>query len=141
MTSSTESGRQPTNVGLWALRIVLSLAFLFFAFMKLSGQPKMVAEFDVVGLGQWFRYFTGIPELVGGLAILIPRISAFAAAAPICVDCILIGCASGGLLRPRKAARAGGCRRAWRYARHSRSRQTDSAASSARRTLPLTSNA
>lgn len=87
MTLSTESERRPRNVGLWGLRIVLGLAFLFFAFMKLSGQPKMVSEFEIVGLGQWFRYLTGMLELVGGLAILTPRISVFGAILLLLVVC------------------------------------------------------
>jgi len=87
MTSPTASVPRPKNAGLWGLRIILGLAFLFFAFMKLNGQPKMVAEFDVVGLGQRFRYFTGTLELVGALAILTPRISVFGAILLLLVDC------------------------------------------------------
>ncbi len=46
----------------------------------------MVHEFQIVGLGQWFRYFTATLELAGGITILIPRISAFGAATLLCVD-------------------------------------------------------
>jgi len=61
------------------LCILLGGAFLFFTMMKLSGQPEMVAEFDTVGLGHWFRYFTDSLELMGGIAILVPRVSIFGA--------------------------------------------------------------
>ena len=67
------------TVALWVLRVLIAAAFLAAGFMKLSGQPMMVAEFDHVGLGQWFRCFTGLMELVGGLAVLIPAVSAYGA--------------------------------------------------------------
>jgi uncharacterized membrane protein YphA (DoxX/SURF4 family) len=85
--TSQATSRRPNDVGLWILRIVLGLAFLFFSFMKLSGSPGMIAEFDVIGLGQWFRYVTGVLELIGGLAILRPRISVFGAMLLLLVDC------------------------------------------------------
>ena len=39
----------------------------------------MVQEFDQVGLGQWFRYFTGVLEVSGGVGVLIPKYSSWAA--------------------------------------------------------------
>jgi len=74
------------NIGIWVLRVLLGLAFLLASYMKLSGQPRMVAEFDVVGLGQWFRHFTATLELIGGLAILVPRTSVFGAIVLLMVD-------------------------------------------------------
>ncbi|MGF9695163.1 DoxX family protein [Rhizobium sp. 0TCS1.26] len=70
----------------WALRIVLGLAFILFALMKLSGREAMVAEFDAVGLGQWFRYFTAALELIAGIAVLIPGVSVFGAILMLVVD-------------------------------------------------------
>ncbi|WP_435164868.1 DoxX family protein [Falsirhodobacter sp. 1013] len=74
------------TVALWVLRVLIAAAFLAAGFMKLSGQPMMVAEFDHVGLGQWFRCFTGLMELVGGLAVLIPAVSAYGAMVVLVVD-------------------------------------------------------
>ncbi|SES46733.1 DoxX family protein [Rhizobium sp. NFR03] len=54
--------------------------------MKLSGREAMVAEFDAVGLGQWFRHFTAILELIGGIAVLIPSVSVFGAILMLVVD-------------------------------------------------------
>jgi putative oxidoreductase len=73
-------------VGVWILRVLLGGAFIFFSLMKLSGRPGMVAEFNTVGLGQWFRYFTGALELTGGVAVLIPRVSVFGAIVLLLVD-------------------------------------------------------
>lgn len=77
---------RPAVVGIWVLRVLLGAAFLFFSFMKLSSQPHMVAEFATVGLGQWFRYFTGILELIGGTVLLVPRTLIFGAILLFAVD-------------------------------------------------------
>jgi putative oxidoreductase len=71
---------------LWILRVLAAALFLSAGFMKLIGQPVMVQEFDVIGLGQWFRFLTGILELVGGVAILVPSISVFGAILLLLVD-------------------------------------------------------
>ena len=71
---------------IWVLRLLMATLFLFAAYMKLSSQPMMVEEFGVVGLGQWFRYLTGAVELVGGIAVLIPIVSGFAALLLLGVD-------------------------------------------------------
>jgi uncharacterized membrane protein YphA (DoxX/SURF4 family) len=84
MTASVPS--TAWTVVLWVLRVLVAALFLFAAFAKLSGQQMMVDEFNTVGLGQWFRYFTGLLELVGGLAVLAPPISAFGALLLLCVD-------------------------------------------------------
>lgn len=86
MTSSVQHQSRAKSLGIWVLRVLLGLAFLFFSFMKLSGKSNMVAEFEVVGLGHWFRYFTGTLELIGGLAILVPQVSVFGAILLLLVD-------------------------------------------------------
>jgi putative oxidoreductase len=70
----------------WVLRIVLAALFLFAGAMKLTGQPMMIQEFDTVGFGQWFRYFTGALEVVGAVAVLIPSCSLLGAALVLLVD-------------------------------------------------------
>ncbi len=32
----------------------------------------MVAVFEKIGIGQWFRYLTGLLEVVGAIALVIP---------------------------------------------------------------------
>jgi DoxX-like protein len=34
-----------------------------------------VGVFDTIGLGQWFRYFTGVVEVLGGLLFLLPAVT------------------------------------------------------------------
>jgi putative oxidoreductase len=67
------------NVGLWILQIGAAGMFLMVGFFKLSGDPRMVALFDAIGLGQWFRYVTGALEVLGAVLLLIPRLSGLGA--------------------------------------------------------------
>jgi uncharacterized membrane protein YphA (DoxX/SURF4 family) len=59
-------------VGLWIFKILLAIAFVVFGAFKLSSAPMMVHEFDILGLGQWFRYFTGGVEVASAVLLLIP---------------------------------------------------------------------
>ena len=62
------------------MQALSALAFLATAAYKLSGAPAIVAEFETIGLGQWFRYLTAVLEVLGAVALLLPR-SAFYGAA------------------------------------------------------------
>ena len=73
------------STGLWVLRGLLALVFLGAGGAKLYGVPMMVQEFEHMGLGQWFRYFTGGLEVLGALLILMPSLVAFGAALLICI--------------------------------------------------------
>jgi len=55
--------------------------FLFAGSLKLVGVPLMVHEFGMIGLGQWFRYFTGTIEVASAVLLLIPSVARFGAAA------------------------------------------------------------
>ena len=58
----------------WALRLCVALVFVGTGLEKFpSGQGYWVQVFATIGLGQWFRYFTGVVETLGGLLFLIPR--------------------------------------------------------------------
>jgi putative oxidoreductase len=67
------------NVGLWILQIGAAGMFLMVGFLKLSGDPQMVALFQAIGLGQWFRYVTGSLEVLGAVLLLIPRLTGLGA--------------------------------------------------------------
>lgn len=73
-------------VALWVLRVAVAALFLFAGFSKLTGQPMMIDTFDKVGVGQWFRYVTGLLEVGGGIAVLIPAASVWAACLLLLVD-------------------------------------------------------
>jgi len=64
---------------LWVTQIALAAMFLFAGGSKLVGAPAMVDLFAAIGLGQWFRYFTGAIEISAAVALLIPSAALFGA--------------------------------------------------------------
>ena len=76
---STNRATKAKTVGFWGLKIVFSLMFAGGAIFKLSGAEAAVAEFDLVGLGQWFRYFTAASEITGAALLIWPRTTAYGA--------------------------------------------------------------
>lgn len=77
---------RPTRLSLWVLRALLAALFIVAAFMKFTGAPMIVAEFELVGLGQWFRYATGILEFAGAILLLVPAVSRVGATLLLMVD-------------------------------------------------------
>jgi len=64
------------RIGLWIVQVALAEMFLMAGGSKLAGAPQMVALFDAIGVGQWFRYVTGGIEVSSVLALLWPRTGA-----------------------------------------------------------------
>ena len=56
----------------WLLRGAIAAAFVMFGAEKFT-DPQWVKLFQQIGFGQWFRVFTGVVEIVGGLLVLVPR--------------------------------------------------------------------
>ncbi|WP_310620451.1 DoxX family protein [Flexibacterium corallicola] len=61
------------------LRVLLTLVFVGSGGAKLIGVPEMVEGFETLGSGQWFRYFTGLVEVVGATLLWWPNRQAFGA--------------------------------------------------------------
>lgn len=55
------------------LRWIVVAIFVGAGSAKLLGVASMIALFDAVGFGQWFRYVIGVGELTGALLLAIPR--------------------------------------------------------------------
>jgi putative oxidoreductase len=62
------------------LRVLLTLAFVGAGLAKLAGAEMMIATYDAIGIGQWFRYVTGIIEVGGAILLWFPRRQVLAAA-------------------------------------------------------------
>jgi uncharacterized membrane protein YphA (DoxX/SURF4 family) len=62
------------------LRLLLTLAFVGAGLAKLAGAEMMIATYDAIGVGQWFRYVTGIIEVGGAILLWLPRRQVLAAA-------------------------------------------------------------
>ena len=71
----------PRIVVSWILQVFVAVMFLFSGTLKLTGDPTMVQLFDVIGIGQWFRYATGAIEVGSALLLLVPSFALLGAAA------------------------------------------------------------
>jgi putative oxidoreductase len=80
---------QPTSVrrgrsgviALWVVQIALAGMFLLAGGSKLLGAPAMVALFNTIGIGQWFRSVTGLIEVGSAIALLVSSTAVFGALA------------------------------------------------------------
>ena len=66
-------------IALWILSGFAALLFIGVGGAKLAGAAVMVDLFAKVGLGQWFRYFTGLLEVGAGIGLLLSRYAFYAA--------------------------------------------------------------
>jgi putative oxidoreductase len=73
MTTSAASPTRAKTIALWVLQILVGVCFIAAGSAKLAGAPMMVEIFAHIGIGQWFRYVTGLVEVAGGIMVLIPR--------------------------------------------------------------------
>lgn len=79
------------NLTLWVLQGLLAVMFLYSGASKFSARGIFWIElFARIGMGEWFRYFTGSLEVVCAVLLLIRRTSAIAAA--------LLACAMAGAI-------------------------------------------
>ena len=76
---STESARNWRAISLWILTGLVALAFAGAAISKLAGTNMMIENFARWGLPTWFMYLTGVVEVIGVVALLIPRVSGIGA--------------------------------------------------------------
>ena len=85
-TATRATGNTPTVrrgrvaiIALWVAQIALAAMFLLAGGSKLIGAPAMVDLFAAIGWGQWFRYVTGVIEIIAAVALLIPSAALFGA--------------------------------------------------------------
>ena len=73
--TSVQAARPSRRIGAWVVQGVIAAAFLAAGSAKLAGVPFMVGLFAQIGLGQWFRVLTGVVEVAGAVALLIPGLA------------------------------------------------------------------
>jgi uncharacterized membrane protein YphA (DoxX/SURF4 family) len=76
LTLLPEETHSRVNLADWMIRLGVAIVFLIAGAEKLSAtnpNSHWVSMFNQIGLGEWFRYFTGVVEVLGAALILIPR--------------------------------------------------------------------
>src|SRR5687768_9101345 len=68
--------------------VAIGILFIFIGYGKFANRGVWVTIFEQIGLGQWFRIFTGVVQVTGG-ALMIPRRTRTAGA-------VLLGCTMFG---------------------------------------------
>ena len=73
MTIAERRARQ-IDAAVWIMRVALASIFIVVGFVKIPGSihPMWVRLFERIGFGQWFRYFTALVEIVGGMLMIVP---------------------------------------------------------------------
>jgi uncharacterized membrane protein YphA (DoxX/SURF4 family) len=58
----------------WMFRGAIALIFVLAGAEKFSSDPQSswVRLFQLIGVGQWFRYVTGAVEVLGGVLVMMP---------------------------------------------------------------------
>ena len=77
---SSTATRRTVTAGVWLLRIGLGAQFVLGGAAKLAADAQMVTMFEDIGAGQWLRLLVGVLEVAGGIGLLAPRLSRYAAA-------------------------------------------------------------
>lgn len=77
----TKPGRDVIS---WTLRVLVALIFVYEGLDKFGTRRLWIRVFAEIGIGQWFRYATGIVEIVGAVLLLVPRATFIAAPLLLC---------------------------------------------------------
>jgi putative oxidoreductase len=83
----SEPAGKSRNILAWVASILLALVFLSEGAAKFPESRLWLRVFDQIGFGQWFRYFTGVVEVVGALLLLVPATRHVGAALLACTMC------------------------------------------------------
>jgi putative oxidoreductase len=75
VTPSTKLIRHKRAGRYWAGQFVIAAAVLMAGGSKFAGSPAMIALFNAVGIGQWFRYLTATIEVGSAIARLVPSLA------------------------------------------------------------------
>ena len=77
--------RRRRDVITWTLRVLVALIFVYEGLDKFGTRRLWIRVFAEIGIGQWFRYATGIIEILGAALLLVPRATVIAVPALLCV--------------------------------------------------------
>lgn len=66
------------------IKLLITVAFVVAGATKLIGLDMQIATFETLGLGQWFRYVTGLIEVGAAVLLWIPGRQAIGALLAVC---------------------------------------------------------
>jgi uncharacterized membrane protein YphA (DoxX/SURF4 family) len=72
----------------WVLRVLVALVFLYEGMDKFGSRRLWIRLFAQIGFGQWFRYATGVVEIMGAALLMVPRTTTVAVTM---LGCTMIG--------------------------------------------------
>jgi uncharacterized membrane protein YphA (DoxX/SURF4 family) len=78
MSTNEESLEAPRDGALWVVQVFGATLFLISGLAKL-GDEQLIQMFTPIGVGQLFRYVTGLIEFASAILLLIPAVSGIAA--------------------------------------------------------------
>lgn len=87
MNMAADVPRKWRTIVIWVLRVVLGLVFLYVGTTKVTGTGHTVEYFAAIGWGQWFRFLTGVLDMVGAVLLFVPRWT--------CLGATLLACSVG----------------------------------------------
>ncbi|MDL5157257.1 DoxX family protein [Actinomycetospora termitidis] len=90
LTAAPAASRsRAVTIGLWVLQVLLALMFVVGSGLpKLWGDAYAIQLFAELPGGQVLRYVVGVLEIAGGIGLLVPRVTALAAA---CLAALMVG--------------------------------------------------
>jgi len=65
------------SIAAWIVRLLLAALFVAQGISKLNGSPAWVARFRAWGYPDHFYLAVGLAELLGAIALLVPRLTTF----------------------------------------------------------------
>jgi putative oxidoreductase len=91
MSTNSASLEAPRDGALWVVQVLGATLLLISGLAKLSGVEQMIETFGAVGIGQWFRYVTGLIEFASAIVLLIPALAGIGALVlvPIMIGAVL----------------------------------------------------
>lgn len=78
---TSAAGSRAGFILLEATEVTLAAVFFLVGWAKLVGQRDMIELFRAIGVGEWFRYVTGVVEVTAALLLVTPILSGASAMA------------------------------------------------------------
>lgn len=79
MSAEQTSGQKAATVALWIVTVAVAVGMTLAGQSKFTASAMWITQFTGWSLPIWFMYVIGAVEVVGALALLVPRFTTYAA--------------------------------------------------------------